>query len=250
MNNLFEFELPPVSETEEGFIEPEPENDFTPDVSNDGIEPIKTETESEPEKDYRGLMSPNGKESFDPSIHKAPPSATKLGNWRKLTKKQREKGEVKSETHNAVFEIAGQKTAINYGNLHQFLFPDAKIDLQEVKPLADAWTRYYQEKGLKESSPLLDVLLNSAGYSVGISAREKNTETTKQIVGLVKEKSVSAFHFITFNKFKKKTAKIHDIKSGNEIKPNEVKENETAQTGEGKITPETARPKTELEENL
>ena len=155
--SLMTFELPPVSEQSDDFIEsdePEeqPAEDFTkgPD-------------------DYRGTFDEKGKE-YDPSIHAYPPKITPGGRWSRASKRG-----AKTEKPNAAFSHAAQQYAMLYGNAHVSLFgADGSIDKENLVPLVEAVEAYMIENGISELDPKWQVLLAAGNYSTVICTREAN----------------------------------------------------------------------------
>lgn len=176
--STFNFELPPVSEQTDDFIQAdvEIEQDENSDVSG-------FEENNEAEK-HRGALDDKGN-PYDPLIHAYPPEKTgKLQKWKKLPKKQVQQKAVDDVKSNASYRGEAQKFATLYGESHRLLFGQGgHVVKEELLPLVDSLERYMLENGHTELSAGWDVLLSSGMYSFAITQRESNKEKVQKWFG-------------------------------------------------------------------
>lgn len=155
---LMSFELPPVSEKADGFIE-----------SDEIEEENESDDYTSTPDDYRGTLDDKGNE-YDPAIHRYPPQKTKGGIWSKQRKSSKT-----STTANAAYRNAAQQYAMLYGNAHVSLFgKDGSIDKDALLPLVDSLESYMIENGINELDPKYQVALSAFNYSSVICTREAN----------------------------------------------------------------------------
>lgn len=182
--SLLSFNLPPVSEQVDDFIEddaPAPAPDDAP-----------ADPHSAPDVDeFRGLLDDKGVQ-FDPALHLQPPEKTRTGRWKKIPKAQREAGETVEP--NAAFRKQAQNFANLYGSLHVTVFgSDGQIDKQALAPLVDSLENYFIEEGLSELSPKAQVILGAFNYSSVICSRKPNAEKLKRWFAPVIDKVKNVF---------------------------------------------------------
>lgn len=184
--DLLSFTLPDITEKEDDYI-----SDEIDDPLNDAVESDytteQTTIKEEQKNSYRGQMSESG-ELFDPTIHKSPPSQTKLGKWRKISKTKNNENIESGEHQNADYMQEAQKAAILYANLHMIPFGEkgALKSTQDITALSNSFQRYFMEKGLTEIPVGLDVLLTGFNYSSMVCQREGNIEKVKKFFGKMK----------------------------------------------------------------
>lgn len=171
--DLLKFELPPVSEKTDDFVDDdEPEKEEKISGFDDG------ENLEKPTDEYRGLMDDKGN-PFDPAIHKTPPEKTPTGRWKRIPKQKREAGETGEP--NALYRKQAQNFANLYASLHVTAFgSDGAVDKQALAPLVDSLELYFMEEGLRELSPKAQVMLSGFNYSTIICSREPNAEKLKR----------------------------------------------------------------------
>lgn len=122
----------------------------------------------------RGTPDDKGK-PFDPTLHVFPPEKTATGRWKKIPKSERpERSDAEQmATPNAAYRREAAKVATMYAQLHTLaLGPDAGIlSEQDLVPMIDAWEAKYNEDGLKQMSPNLQIALTSFLYTLGVTQR-------------------------------------------------------------------------------
>lgn len=173
-DDIFAFSLPPVTETDTGYID---ESATASPEAGDSAGELEPDTGEA----YRGMLDDKGV-GFDPSIHSAPPEKTPSGRWKRIPKREREQRDGNETTKiepNAAAAIEAQKMASLYGALHAIPFGSgAVIEKTEIIILADSIERYFNANGITQTPPGLDVALSAGLYSLGVSQRPSNVEKT------------------------------------------------------------------------
>lgn len=178
--STFNFELPPVSEQTDDFIQADAEQ-----VEDENAPVMGFSENSEAEK-HRGALDDKG-HPYDPLLHAYPPEKTgKLQKWKKLPKKQVQQKAVEDVKSNASYRGEAQKFATLYGESHRLLFGEGgHVVKEELLPLVDSLERYMLENGHTEISAGWDVLLSSGMYSFAVTQRETNKEKVKKWFGSI-----------------------------------------------------------------
>ena len=225
-NNLFDFELPPVTAKTGGFVSDDIEWGSAGEATEPEAPKLSAHQRAFSELDhaeqFRGTLSKGG-ERYDPAIHKWPAVETpKRGKWSRKTKRDTEREETNGgkRATNALFRKTAESQAHIYAALHTLPFgEDGKLlDPDELRGLIDSLERYYMMHGLKEMSPGAEVFFQMATYSAGVVQRESNWQRFKGWC-------FGAYNWVAPKLgLKKKKAIVHDIKTGKEIDPPTVDE--------------------------
>lgn len=191
--DIFAFDLPPVTETETGYLDDEPEasDEEAGEMSHDrpGIDgESEAGAAAQPERitgeEYRGTLDEKGG-AFDPALHSSPPEKTPSGRWKRIPKALREAGIKKPGSDdiiepNASARLEAQKMALLYGTLHTIPFGAAGAPIkEEVLPLVDSIESFFNTHGIVKSPPGIDLALSMFVYSAGVAQRPTTIEKTR-----------------------------------------------------------------------
>jgi hypothetical protein len=206
-DELFSHELPPITETDSGYIvDDDPVESHEPinDTSTAGIkdkenppnipetDPLKRILE-QAEKE-RGKLSFKG-DVFDPVLHQYPPSETKTGKWRTKSKAQKEQwgllgpkpeNEAEIIDSNQAIMREAENMAMVYAGLHVTVFgPDGMAKSRDqIVPLVESWNRYMVNNGVIELPDWMDLILSHGNYSRTIIQQSKtNQEIARELFG-------------------------------------------------------------------
>lgn len=179
LHNASNFDLPPVTEKTDGFID-EKTNQYTEQQTAQESAPPN------PAEKYRGQLSSKG-DKYSPGVHEYPPRENKSGMWAKIRGK---KGQPKPQEH-----VQAEQTGVNmraysenlallYGDGHKVIYgmQGGRVVSEEVSQLANALERYMIEKGAIETSAGLSVLINTIAYTRGVAARPENKTVNQKII--------------------------------------------------------------------
>lgn len=188
-DDIFDFTLPPVTETDTGYIDGEASASALDEGQDEAL------TAPDPDK-YRGMLDDKCGE-FDPSLHVAPPEKTPSGRWKRIPKRERKKRDGNADEKiepNAEAKQEAQKMALIYGALHSIPYgAGGAIEKTEIVVLADSIERYFNANGITQTPPSLDVILSAGLYSLGVSQRPSNIEKTKAYFARLKKWFVFMF---------------------------------------------------------
>lgn len=198
--DIFEFELPEVTPTDtdysdiDGTATPAP-GDVSPDATGEGGPGPGDDAEK-----HRGTLDDKGG-AFDPALHAIPPEKTPSGRWKRIPKALRDKSKNSDEPKiepNATSRMEAQKIAILYGTLHTIPFgAGGAITREEILPLVDSVERYFNEHGIIQTPPGIDLALSMAVYSMAVAQRSTNLEKVAALFARMKN---------WFSSFRKKKA--------------------------------------------